>query len=62
METSKEFYGSISMHGLRAVRGSIYEFDWFWITHTEGYLIHTQRKKFMFLKVLKGSLFGLWIN
>ena len=32
--------------------------DWFWITHTEGYLIHTQRKKFIVLKVFKRLVFG----
>ena len=39
------------MHGLRAVRGSLDEFDWFWITHTERLVrSHTQEEVY----VLKG--------
>ena len=49
------------MHGLRAVRGSLDEFEWFWITQTELF-VHTHGKEFMFLKDFKRLVFDSYWN
>ena len=51
------------MHGLRAVRGSLAEFDWFWITHTELFVrSHTQEEVYVFKSFKKARVWFLWIN